>query len=332
MRIQIFAFASFLSITIFLLTACANQPSVEHPPKINNAAEARGAALSYITSVDGDEAPSPGGDWSAEDIDTGRVGSEAWKFIKGEWTVTVTYPVVAPENIIYSVEIKDAEDGWYWMGTVEASGYVSEMMPFSKFNEERSRELAREFIVSSPTFSFDGIQESLVLAETLYPDIEYAWQFIFEFDCRHPGYGNRADQVLAQVITPHRASIAIEKYEVISAIMDDQWDMINQEPTDSSAPPVQVPAAPNDSIVTARVIDIKNVSGDLPWEIVIEIESSEHVPGYHNATENLIGEHITVKTTEDLSGIEEGEEINANVKLEGDENTHFYLAFNIESN
>ena len=56
MRMHIFAFTSFLSITIFLLTGCANQPSFEPPPEINNAAEARGAALSYITSVDGDEA------------------------------------------------------------------------------------------------------------------------------------------------------------------------------------------------------------------------------------------------------------------------------------
>ena len=62
--------------------------------------------------------PSPGGDWSPEDIDTGLVGSEAWKFIKGDWSVTVTYPVVSPKNIIYNVEVKDAEGGWYWMGTI----------------------------------------------------------------------------------------------------------------------------------------------------------------------------------------------------------------------
>ncbi|MDD5511901.1 MAG: hypothetical protein PHI12_14010 [Dehalococcoidales bacterium] len=197
--------------------------------------------------------------------------------------------------------------------------------------EEGSRELAEKFVRNSPTFKFDGNQVTLELVETLYPDIENAWQFIFHFESAHAGYGDRTGQVLAQVMTPHEAVITIEQGEIKNAVMDEKWDMIQQKQIDSSLPPpAPVPAAPNDSIVTARVIDIINTSGDFPWEMLVEIESSEDVPGYINATAHLIGEQITLKTMEDLSDIERDQVITANVKLEGDERIRFYSAANIE--
>ena len=35
--------------------------------------------------------------------------------------------------------------------------------------------------------------------------------------------------MLAEVITPHRAVIAVEQTEITSAVMDGKWDMLNQE-------------------------------------------------------------------------------------------------------
>ncbi len=55
------------------------------------------------------------------------------------------------------------------------------------------------------------------------------WEFTFEFDSRHAGYGDRTGQVLAQVITPHRAVVTVEEGEVTSAVMDGKWDMLRQE-------------------------------------------------------------------------------------------------------
>ena len=37
--------------------------------------------------------------------------------------------------------------------------------------------------------------------------------------------------MLAQVITPHEAIIAIEEGEIKSAVMDEKWDMLGQEMT-----------------------------------------------------------------------------------------------------
>jgi hypothetical protein len=99
----------------------------------------------------------------------------------------------------------------------------------SEYTEEEARELAEKFMKNGPTFTFDGIEDTLKLTETLYLDIENAWQFVFTFDSRHSGYGDRTGQMLAQVITPHEATIIVEKGEIVSALMDGKWDMIFQE-------------------------------------------------------------------------------------------------------
>ena len=94
--------------------------------------------------------------------------------------------------------------------------------------EEAARQIAGEFVRNSPTFVFDGIEDTLNLMETLYPDIENTWQFVFYFESAHAGYGDRTGQVLAEVITPHEAIITVERGKVTSAVMDGQWDMLLQ--------------------------------------------------------------------------------------------------------
>lgn len=89
--------------------------------------------------------------------------------------------------------------------------------------------MAEEFVRNSSTFTFDGIEDTLQLVETLYPDTENSWQFIFHFESRHAGYGDRTGQMLAQVITPHEAVITVEQGTVKSAILDGEWDMKNQK-------------------------------------------------------------------------------------------------------
>ena len=96
-------------------------------------------------------------------------------------------------------------------------------------SQEESRRIAEEFLRNSPTFAFDGIEDTLRLVDTLRPRCPYCWAFIFEFESRHAGYGDRTGQALAQVITPHQASISVEQGEVKFAVMDDKWDMLSQK-------------------------------------------------------------------------------------------------------
>lgn len=98
-----------------------------------------------------------------------------------------------------------------------------------RMTEEEARQIAEDFVRNSPTFTFDGIEDTLELVGTLYPDIENSWQFVFQFESRQAGYGDRTGQMLLQVITPHEAVITIEEGKVKSALMDEKWDMINQQ-------------------------------------------------------------------------------------------------------
>ena len=95
--------------------------------------------------------------------------------------------------------------------------------------EEESLNIARQFLKNSLTYKFDGIEETLKHQETLTLRCPYCWQFIFTFDSRQAGYGNRTGQMLAQVITPHTARITVQKGEVTSAILDNEWNMLQQE-------------------------------------------------------------------------------------------------------
>jgi hypothetical protein len=99
----------------------------------------------------------------------------------------------------------------------------------SEVSEEESGEIAEEFVEDSPTFVFDGIEDSLVLTDTLALPDPYCWQFVFEFDSSHAGYGDRTGLSLAEVITPHQAVVTVEQGEVTGAVLDGEWDMLSQE-------------------------------------------------------------------------------------------------------
>jgi len=114
------------------------------------------------------------------------------------------------------------------VGSLVLSG-CAQQQGISEVSEEESREIAEEFVEDSPTLVFDGIEDSLVLTDTLTLQSPYCWQFVFEFDSSHAGYGDRTGLMLAQVITPHQAVVTVEQGEVTGAVLDGEWDMLSQE-------------------------------------------------------------------------------------------------------
>jgi hypothetical protein len=97
-----------------------------------------------------------------------------------------------------------------------------------------------------------------------------------------------------------------------------------------STQPPSVLAAPNDSIVTAKVISIDPVPGSYPWQLTIQIEQSLDVPGFVNRTSDKIGQQITALTNENLSAIKAGQKITAHVKFQADEKGGTYYASGIK--
>lgn len=100
-------------------------------------------------------------------------------------------------------------------------------------SQNAGRRLAEDLIKTSSTFKFDGIEGSIKFTE-IKPSPISAYQsgiFVFEFQTAHPGHGDRTGQVLAQVITGHKAEITInlENTTIVSAACDNSWDMIGQK-------------------------------------------------------------------------------------------------------
>jgi hypothetical protein len=96
-------------------------------------------------------------------------------------------------------------------------------------SQEESQEIARQYVTSDPTFQFDGMMETLALVNTTTLKCPYCWEFVYQFDCRQAGYGNRTGLMVAQVITPHTARIVVEEGMITSAVMDSDWDMMAQK-------------------------------------------------------------------------------------------------------
>lgn len=90
--------------------------------------------------------------------------------------------------------------------------------------------VARDFVISSPTFVFDGMEETLQVRLNSVVEISPPEYVIHaRFDSRHGGYGDRTGQIVTQAITTHLMEIIVSEGKVISAIIDSQWDEINQK-------------------------------------------------------------------------------------------------------
>jgi hypothetical protein len=93
-------------------------------------------------------------------------------------------------------------------------------------SQEQASALSLSLIKNSPTFSFDGIKDSIqqVKAESL--DNGSTWNLIYTFKTAHPGYGDRSEESLEQVITAHMAQITVTKCKITSAVCDKTWNLL----------------------------------------------------------------------------------------------------------
>lgn len=103
-------------------------------------------------------------------------------------------------------------------------------IPITPEEKEKNDALgvAQRYIVTSPTFAFDGDINTL---DTEYVGTmeSFPVQYMIKmaFDSTHGGYGNREGQMLTQVITHHKMDIVVSEGKVISAVTDETWDELN---------------------------------------------------------------------------------------------------------
>ncbi len=84
--------------------------------------------------------------------------------------------------------------------------------------------MAKQFVMDDATFQFDG------MADTVTGSLDESTGIAtVEFTSRTAGYGNRSGMMVAEVLTPHKTVIKISDNQVVSAVMDEKWDMLTQK-------------------------------------------------------------------------------------------------------
>lgn len=108
----------------------------------------------------------------------------------------------------------------------------TELTTIPPTQEEKERNdalgVAQRFIVTSPTFAFDGDINTL---DTEYigttKSIPPQYMIRISFDSAHGGFGNREGQMVTQIITLHKMDIVVSEGIVTSAVTDEVWDELN---------------------------------------------------------------------------------------------------------
>ena len=94
-----------------------------------------------------------------------------------------------------------------------------------------SIQTAEAFVRNSPTFRFDGIEETFKLESSrALKFCPGCYEYTFYFESRHPGVGDRMGVLpLRDIITPHRVVVNLA-YEtnVVMGVMDESWDIGRQ--------------------------------------------------------------------------------------------------------
>jgi hypothetical protein len=94
------------------------------------------------------------------------------------------------------------------------------------------KKTVEEFIKSSSTYKFDGIEGSISFVKAVgstdgnNSGNVKEWEYTVEYQTRHPGHGDRSGQMLAQQIADHSAVIRVKDGQFQSAICDSVWDIL----------------------------------------------------------------------------------------------------------
>ena len=114
-----------IGLAVLLTAACGCQPA----PPVENAADARDAAIEYLREHHGQDVPGEDVEWQeADTAPQGIAGAARREFISGEWSVAVSYPVLPPDLTVYQVLVLSSiEPPWQWEGSVNPDGSVTEL-------------------------------------------------------------------------------------------------------------------------------------------------------------------------------------------------------------
>jgi hypothetical protein len=95
-------------------------------------------------------------------------------------------------------------------------------------DSEKIIDIAKQFVITSPTFSYDGIPDSLEVKITSADSSNTKFLLEGKFKTLHTGYGNRENSDLPEDITLHTIVVSVVDENIIFAVIDNRWDELNQ--------------------------------------------------------------------------------------------------------
>ena len=110
-----------------------------------------------------------------------------------------------------------------------------------QFADDMAANAARDFMKKSPTYTWDGVKDSLSVKDVESLDCPGCYGVTLSFECTHGGYGDRTGLMVTSATTPHTAYVVVENGKVISALLDDAWDEFNQNEIETEQPPSETP-------------------------------------------------------------------------------------------
>ena len=127
---------------------------------------------------------------------------------------------------------------------------------------EELKTTASDWVVNNaPTYLYDGSELTFKSAEQI---AEESYKLTFEFTSAAAGYGDRTDEMVAQVITEHEIEIIVEQGQVISAITDGVYDEIAGEMIAETLPETM-----EIKLYFVRVEEIVEVERSVPYTVAV---------------------------------------------------------------
>jgi hypothetical protein len=121
------ALACALALSVVRCTGAAPSDTPAPPETPAQVLAARDAALVHLAELYGEQAPWPNFIWLEQGTtQEGLAGHMIHHYVAGDWVVTISHPVVAPEAVVHSVVVDNQSTGFKWEGTVESEGAVIE--------------------------------------------------------------------------------------------------------------------------------------------------------------------------------------------------------------
>lgn len=176
---------------------------------------------------------------------------------------------------------------------VSAVVYERYYYTHSGIDQEEAVAIAVRLIRNSSTFKFDGLDDGFEVIETRKivnepPPYGYSWIIRIVFYTAHPGHGDRAGQILIQVIAKHEAVVTVgQRGEIIAAVCDGIWDLItDNELSQPATKPTRFTAVVNEGRKLDIVVDV-DVTDGVAEEEAQEIAETTFLTVMGNTTHRL---------------------------------------------